>query len=151
MTGDALDLAFAEASVLVAEEPLLSNFAPLPPADRAIKVPRPIPAIPLIEAQSGGHSPRTAPFHAAVRDAARLADWYQTYTEAEVGADFLARYGWFELVGPTGHFRANDVRAYVAYWGEGLTYDWHVHEAEELYFVVGGEAEFGLFATRAIT
>lgn len=70
------------------------------------------------------------------------AHWTRTYTEAEVGAHFLRHYGYFELVGPTGHYIDERTRAYVAYWGAGLDYDWHSHQAEELYFVVSGSGHF---------
>lgn len=94
---------------------------------------------------AGWHVDGTSPvheFHQSVQSVAPEANWRQTYSEAEVGADFLANYGYFELYGPTGHFHCGSARAFVAYWGAGLTYDWHHHAAEELYFVVSGAAVF---------
>jgi mannose-6-phosphate isomerase-like protein (cupin superfamily) len=85
---------------------------------------------------------KTAEVHRAMAEAAALAEWRLTYTEEEVGAHFLENYGYFELFGPDGHYRTNDARAYVAYWGPGLFYDWHHHEAEELYVVVSGSGLF---------
>ncbi|MEN0087175.1 MAG: dimethylsulfonioproprionate lyase family protein [Pseudomonadota bacterium] len=67
-------------------------------------------------------------------------EWRTTYTEAEVGADYLARSAWFELIGPNGHFQSNQCIAFIAYWGEGLLYPWHKHEAEEIYTIVAGAA-----------
>ncbi|WP_254604115.1 dimethylsulfonioproprionate lyase family protein [Leisingera sp. ANG59] len=84
----------------------------------------------------------TQPLIDALHTAAGEAHWTQTYTEAEVGAHFLQNYGYFELFGPTGHFRSTQLRGYIAYWGAGLKYDWHSHEAEELYVVLGGGAQF---------
>lgn len=83
-----------------------------------------------------------ADFHRAVQAVTPYAHWTRTYTEAEVGAHFLRHYGYFELVGPTGHYIDERTRAYVAYWGAGLDYDWHSHQAEELYFVVSGSGHF---------
>ncbi len=78
----------------------------------------------------------------AIAATAELANWKVTYTEEEVGADFLARYGYYELFGPTGHFHSTQLRGYVAYWGAGLNYDWHSHQAEELYVTLAGGAQF---------
>ncbi|MEM9604863.1 MAG: dimethylsulfonioproprionate lyase family protein [Pseudomonadota bacterium] len=74
--------------------------------------------------------------------AADTIEWRRTYTEAEVGADFLARYGYFELLGPTGHFEDQTTRAYIGYWGPSLHYPWHAHPAEECYYVLAGAADF---------
>ena len=99
------------------------------------------PALMPAQDQVAGFSqpgtPETQPLIDALRSAAGQAHWTQTYTEAEVGAHFLQNYGYFELFGPTGHFRTTQLRGYIAYWGAGLKYDWHSHEAEELYVVLG--------------
>ncbi len=79
---------------------------------------------------------------AAVQGTTHLAHWKQTYTADEVGADFLARYGYYELFGPTGHFHSTQLRGYIGYWGAGLNYDWHSHQAEELYLTLAGGAVF---------
>ncbi|MEL6608886.1 MAG: dimethylsulfonioproprionate lyase family protein [Pseudomonadota bacterium] len=78
----------------------------------------------------------------ALRAATPDLEWRQTYSEAEVGAAFLETYGYVELFGPTGHFRSQKLRGYIGFWGPGLTYDWHEHEAEELYFTLSGSAVF---------
>ena len=51
-------------------------------------------------------------------------------------------YGYHELYGPNGHFQTDQGRAYVGYWGRGLYYPWHRHEAEEIYAVVSGSGYF---------
>jgi len=79
---------------------------------------------------------------AAIKATAHLAQWKQTYTEKEVGADFLSKYGYYELFGPAGHFHSTRLRGYVGYWGAGLNYDWHSHQAEELYLTLAGGAVF---------
>lgn len=85
---------------------------------------------------------QTAPVIKALRAAAPDLHWRQTYSEAEVGRRFLDTYGYVELFGPTGHFRSTKLRGYLAFWGPDLTYDWHAHEAEELYFTLAGRAVF---------
>lgn len=82
----------------------------------------------------------------ALRDALLVlvpyVEWRLTYTEEEVGTDFLQRYGWFELAGPDGHFLSQSVRMTVGYWGPNLDYGRHQHGPEELYTVVSGCADF---------
>ncbi len=78
----------------------------------------------------------------AIKATAHLAQWKHTYTVEEVGAEFLSRYGYYELFGPTGHFHSTQLRGYVGYWGPGLAYDWHSHQAEELYLTLAGGALF---------
>ena len=102
----------------------------------------PIPAISHLQARSGTPNMRTARLHNAIIALAPHVEWRHTYSEAEVGADFLSRYGWFELVGPEGHFHSEQTRMTVGFWGNGLHYDWHQHRAEELYCVLSGSALF---------
>ena len=101
-----------------------------------------IPAAGLVADWVEDRSATASEFHAAVRTVSPYANWRRTYSEAEVGAHFLANYGYFVLFGPKGHFRSSVARGFVAYWGRGLHYDWHHHEAEEIYFVVAGGATF---------
>ncbi|WP_170340311.1 dimethylsulfonioproprionate lyase family protein [Ruegeria arenilitoris] len=123
--------------------PALSEFGTWPTDLTATGLqPRAIPAMPLVQALDQPGSPRTTGLVQAIRSAAHLAHWKRTYTEAEVGADFRNRYGYFELFGPSGHFHSTQLRGYVAYWGAGLDYDWHSHQAEELYLTLAGGAVF---------
>ena len=141
-----VDLAFARAyhalTMLVAATPALMGFAGWPLALPARKPGRPIPATGILKAWSDGHIDVTLETCDAIRDLTDYANWQLTYTVEEVGQDFLDRYGWFELVGPEGHYRSDQIRAYIAYWGENLFYPWHLHEAEELYYILAGEALF---------
>lgn len=141
-----VDLAFARAyhalTMLVAATPVLSQFAGWPLAIPAAKPARSVPAGTLLKSWCDGHIAATVQLRDALRDLSDYADWQQTYTVEEVGQDFLNRYGWFELVGPSGHYQSDEVRAFIAYWGENLYYPWHLHEAEELYFILAGEALF---------
>lgn len=126
-----------------ASVPALAGFVPWP--DDLRYVPRPahaLPLIPLLQADPGTTSPQSQPLCDALRAIAPYAEWRHTYTEAEVGGDFLNRFGWFELAGPDGHFITHQTRMTVGYWGPNLYYDWHQHEPEELYSVVSGQAVF---------
>jgi len=128
---------------LIATVPDLNAFAPAPEDLQLQDCPALlVPGVDHLLADCGTAAPQTEAFVACVRRAAPFANWQRTYTEAQVGADFMARYGWFELWGPSGHFLSDTARAYVAFWGAGLTYGWHWHEAEEIYFIGSGAALF---------
>lgn len=114
--------------------PQNARFSPRPPA--------PVPATRQLAGWTEGTAPETAELHHGARMVAPLAEWRLAYSEADAGAHMLANYGFFELAGTRGHFLAEGVRAYLAYWGPGLHYDWHLHEAEEIYYVVSGQALF---------
>ena len=128
---------------LVLATPVLHEFSPwtggcvyrdLPALD--------IPAIALIEHLAVDRTALTAPVVAALRTVAKHGHWQQTYSETEVGKDFLDRYGWMEVVGSSGNYHSDTQRIYLSYWGECLHYAWHLHEAEELYFILAGGAAF---------
>ena len=68
--------------------------------------------------------------------------WKTTYSENEVGSDFIKRYGWFDLIGPNGPFYMNNTRIMIGYWGENLNYQMHWHLAEEAYVPLDGSALF---------
>ncbi|MAO28203.1 MAG: hypothetical protein CMN15_13725 [Roseovarius sp.] len=108
---------------------------------------RPAHALPVIDhlTRDPGHaSDQSLPLRDALVAAAPHVEWRHSYTEAEVGRDFLNRFGWFELAGPSGHFLTQSLRVTVGYWGPGLDYGWHEHLPEELYSVVSGRALFHL-------
>ena len=87
-------------------------------------------------------SKETKPLIRAIKKHANEASWLQTYSTSEVGEDFSNRHCYFELIGPKGHFYAEKIRVFICYWGEYLNYKWHSHEAEELYYILGGKATF---------
>jgi mannose-6-phosphate isomerase-like protein (cupin superfamily) len=129
---------------LYAARPTLGEFCPMP-TDLDWDDAKPALDFPVSAHVQGWQAEGTGPdatFHRAVQAGAPHAFWTRTYSEAEVGAHFLANYGYFELFGPTGHYQSATARGYVAYWGAGLEYDWHRHEAEELYYVVSGGGLF---------
>ena len=90
----------------------------------------------------------TFPIIEAIKKNASEANWRQTYSISEVGEDFANRHCYFELIGPKGHFYNEAIRGFVCYWGEYLNYNWHSHEAEEIYYILSGKA---LFKTKTMT
>lgn len=143
MTKAAFDTLLDAVKTLHQAHPALSDFAPWPAdlewADLAA---RDFPVSDLIQDWTCADFGPEADIHRALQGAAPGAHWLRTYSEAEVGAHFLANYGYIELYGPTGQYRSGQGRGFLAYWGGGLEYDWHVHEAEELYFVLSGSGLF---------
>ena len=80
--------------------------------------------------------------HNLISNLAPHVNWDNGYSDDQANKEFLDKYGFFELIGPTGHFVTSDMALYVNYLDENSYYPWHNHEAEELYFIVSGEAEF---------
>jgi mannose-6-phosphate isomerase-like protein (cupin superfamily) len=139
----ALHAALKAAEALHRSTPELQEFAPWPDDLRDTDfTPHTIPATELVANCTAPDTEATRAFIEAIKALAPHAAWKRTYTEDEVGAEFLSRYGYFELYGPTGMARSDSARAYVGYWGENLVYDWHHHEAEALYFTLAGAATF---------
>ncbi len=75
----------------------------------------------------------------AVKDSAR---WRETYKDTNIGEDFMNRFACYELFGWEGHFSCQSTRGFIVYSDNELYYPWHHHPAEEMYFILAGEAEF---------
>ncbi|WP_135501992.1 dimethylsulfonioproprionate lyase family protein [Roseovarius aestuariivivens] len=102
----------------------------------------PLPAADLMCADPGLVKKAAAPLLAALQAIAPYVEWRHSYTAEEVGQKFLDTFGWFELAGPEGHFRSDQARITVGYWGPGLYYPRHQHPPAELYTIVSGTALF---------
>ena len=125
------------------ENPELREFVVWP--DDLVKVDQPsekIPATELVAKFELRGTEKTQNLIEIIKENTSLINWQRTYKEEEVGSDFLNRYGYYELIGPEGHYHSNKIRGFIAYWGEELTYDWHSHEAEEIYFILAGSGLF---------
>lgn len=143
MTRALFDEALDAAREWYGRDPVLQDFVTWPgELDFVARPAHPLPVIPHLQEHPGAATQQTRRLRDALVALAPHVEWRHTYTEDEVGADFLQRYGWFELAGPDGHFRSDALRMTVGYWGAGLFYPWHVHAPEELYTVVSGQALF---------
>ncbi len=78
----------------------------------------------------------------AVLAAASVAVWRETYKDTSIGDDFMRRFGCYCLIGDGGAVISGKMAAYVVYMPAGLDYPWHHHPAEEVYFILAGQAEF---------
>jgi mannose-6-phosphate isomerase-like protein (cupin superfamily) len=74
--------------------------------------------------------------------------WEQSYKkEDEVVPDaMLEGYAFAEIIGKRGPFVSDQIRAGIGVWGPDILYPRHRHQAEEIYIVVAGAAEFKLGA-----
>ena len=134
-----LELILESARKVHKENSELREFVAWP--DDLVKVDQPsenIPATELVSKFELRGTEETQNLIEIIKENTSLVNWQRTYKEEEVGSDFLNRYGYYELIGPEGHYHSNKIRGFIAYWGEELTYDWHSHEAEEIYFILAG-------------
>jgi hypothetical protein len=79
---------------------------------------------------------RGAPLAVAIEQAAPLFRWRQNpnYNAANMGAAFMADYGYVEFAGPKDAlFHAPGIRVGILLLGPGLHYPLHAHPAEEIY------------------
>jgi mannose-6-phosphate isomerase-like protein (cupin superfamily) len=74
----------------------------------------------------------------------RHLHWEQTYRKQDglVSEAMLAAYGFAEIIGLCGPFVSDRIRAGIAVWGAQVDYPQHQHQAEEIYIVLAGSAEF---------
>jgi hypothetical protein len=84
----------------------------------------------------------TSSLRDAIVGAAPHAHWRETYKETNIGQDFMERFGCYAIIGNDAPFSSQTLWAWMVYMPAGLHYPWHQHPAEEMYFVVAGEAKF---------
>ena len=78
----------------------------------------------------------------SIRLAAPHMAWRQSYSEREIGAGFLDRYAWTELVGLHGPLPSDRLACGILLLGPATHYPAHFHEAEEVYVPLSGYAEW---------
>ncbi|MBT8455680.1 MAG: hypothetical protein HKO95_07670 [Rhodobacteraceae bacterium] len=132
-----------EARKLIAARPELADFAGLPDADlpfaepeaRALSVAELLPGVADLVCRD------TRDLTRAIINALPFLRFEQTYGVTQVGAEYLARYGWFNLISPDGPFLSDTMRISIGFWGQGLFYPEHWHTPEEIYCVLAGGCE----------
>lgn len=124
------------------EIPLLRDFCPFADdLDEQMVTPFHIPAADLFVADEAvAASPN--PLAQAFRTGAPHATWRETYKGTDIGDDFMDRFGCYCLIGPGGGWRSANMAAFMVYMPPNLWYPHHHHPAEELYYILAGEAEF---------
>lgn len=115
--------------------PAPETYLPTPPVA--------MPVLGHLETARGKTTPAFQPLVDAIIDGAPMFHWIRSYRpEQGVGADFMQRYAYINLVSPKGPFPSEDTRITIAFWGAGLIYPEHRHEPEEMYAVIAGSARF---------
>jgi hypothetical protein len=77
---------------------------------------------------------------AALAHASADLVWRQTYAASEVGQDFLASYGWAEVIGNRGALGSDRLAVGFLLLGPRTLYPSHSHSAEEIYVPLSGDA-----------
>lgn len=123
--------------------PALQQFCQLPD-DLGVQEVEPfaIPAAQLMESDQGLSTERYKDLRDAFINASPNAHWRETYKGTRIADTFREKFGCYCLIGSGGPFTASEMGAYVVYMPKGFYYPFHHHPAEELYFVIAGEAEF---------
>ena len=125
-------------------EPAIAEFVAFPDDIEPIDCP-PF-HIPAADLMMSDHSLAELGLHdlgRAFLEAGPVAKWRKTYEGTNIGQDFMDRFACYCLIGEGGGFISRKMAGYVVYMPPNLHYPWHEHPAEELYFILAGEAEFG--------
>ena len=142
-TNKIFNRAYLEIDKLWEKYEVLSNFAKLPKDLELVNFnTNKLPVTEKLSNFNSNLNSSTKDLHDAIKDLTYYVNWEPGYGEEDVGKDFLNKYGFFELIGPTGHFQTSEMALYVNYLDQNTHYPLHNHEAEELYFVLSGEAKF---------
>lgn len=148
---DTTETAQAAARLLAGARDVLTSLAPsafadtiaalpLPHAEQRAATPCGLPVLDWLSALVPAASARTEPLVTTLVAAAPHLAWGQTYSDSDVPAAFLARYGWTELVGLRGPFPHDGFALGFLLLGPDTEYPAHRHEAEELYIPLAGAA-----------
>ncbi|MDG2341086.1 MAG: dimethylsulfonioproprionate lyase family protein [Paracoccaceae bacterium] len=140
---DPFDKLLEEVRDLHLNSPALLGFCPFPDKfDRQDVEPFHVPAAELMRNDPA----LTTDSHESVRDAfigaTDVALWRETYKGTRLEQEFRERFACYCLIGEGGPFYAPEMGTYVVYMPPGLYYPFHHHPAEEIYYVIAGEAEF---------
>ena len=121
----------------------LNEFCALPQnlAKQSVS-PHFIPAARLFENDTGLYSPDFTKLRDAIIKASSDAQWRETYKNTHIAELFREKFGCYCVIGEGGPFTSDEMGAYIVYMPKDLYYPFHHHPAEELYFIIAGEAEF---------
>ena len=108
--------------------------------------PQQLPAAQTLTRALAHTTPETHPLTALFERESPWRKWEQSYSKADavVGEDMLAGYGFAEVIGKQGPFVSTRVRSGIGVWGPNIIYPPHRHQAEEVYLLLAGSAEFQL-------
>jgi hypothetical protein len=128
----------------VKEDPLvqdMSTHLPLSPEPRILPA-RTYPVSDHLAQAARFGDPNAADILAILVGEGDRFHWGQSYGPADFGSDFLNNYAYLEILGTRGHFRSDAVACGFLMIGPNTDYPAHRHEAEEIYMVLAGTADW---------
>jgi hypothetical protein len=99
---------------------------------------RRLPVLSFLPDATGAADPNTVDLVRLFEAANRHLRWGQTYSAAQIGAGFLEKYGWTELIGRRGPVAGRAMAVGVLLLGPDTEYPPHRHAAEEIYVPLTG-------------
>lgn len=111
-----------------------------------------LPAANLLQAAIANGNPQTRDLmDTFARHKDRLY-WEQSYKkEDDVVSDaMLAAYGFAEIIGKRGPFVSKRIRSGLGIYGADIVYPRHQHQAEEIYIILAGSAQFRIGEAEAV-
>ncbi len=143
MSRNSWDRLLSEIRAVHCNTPRLQAFCPFPDDVTPQKVtPFHINASDLMQSDPALISQHHTACTTALRDCASQAHWRQTYKNSGIDQDFMDRFGCYTIIGPTGPFHSEQMRAWVVYMPAQLWYPFHHHPGEEMYLTLAGQAQF---------
>lgn len=143
MTAPAFVALFDQIHALHAAQPVLHGFADLPDGVEQVETePFLLPAADLFASDTALYSREYGALRDAAQAVAPVAHWRRSYRGGSVDPSFYEGFGCFGVVGAGGPYVSSSLRAFMIYLPAGFVYPPHRHPAEELYFIIAGEAEF---------
>lgn len=145
---DIYDHLLASVRALYASQPALADFAPL--GEHLAKQqmePLHHPSRDLFEQEPSLNSAGFSDLLTSIQMASPHMQWREIYTPPPEETNlekyaFAQRLGCFSITGQHSPFECADMRLFMVYMPAGLDYPWHSHRAEELYFILSGQAVF---------
>lgn len=125
--------------------PALAAFLhdwPADPVPSRTLDPSGLPVLRWLDEAVAGIVPRGREIAQALAASSPRLAWAQTYAADDLGASFLDRYGWTELLGQRGPVASERIAVGFLILGTEIEYPRHHHEAEEIYLPLSGTAEW---------
>jgi len=112
-----------------------------------------LPAVDLLGASIATGNPQTRGLLERFEQHKHRLHWEQSYKKEDgvVSAAMLAAYGFAEIIGKQGPFVSDRIRAGIGIYGLNIDYPRHQHQAEEVYIVLAGSAEFKVGDSAEVT
>lgn len=98
----------------------------------------------LPSALSAAYEAGDCPVLDALRLCVGLTPWETFYAKSEWSLPFLEDFASGELIGPNGFARSADISLGLFILGPNTIYSEHAHASTEIYYVLGGEAQWSL-------